>query len=100
MNVVSILLSCVIDVYLFHLFFSNYFTKREQISENILLEKSIECIALLFLAVCNFFGNGYLNILITPILLFLYAVVAFRGKIKHKLLCLLTVFCILYGCEL
>lgn len=99
MNVVSILLSCVIDVYLFHLFFANYLNKRESISDSIWKEKSSQCIIISLLALCNFLGNGDVNILITPFLFYLYTLIEFKGKIRYRLLCFLTVFCILCGCE-
>ena len=99
MNVFSILLSCIIDVYLFHLFFVNYFSKREIISDSALREHSLQCITVVLMAICNFLGNGDINIIITPLLLSCYAIIAFKGRVRHQLLYLFTAFCILYGCE-
>lgn len=99
MNVISILLSCIIDVYLFHLFFINYFNKREAIYSSVWKEKSVQCTAVFLLALCNLLGNGDLNILITPALFYLYTLIEFKGKVRYRLLCFCTVFCVLCGCE-
>lgn len=89
----------MIDVYLFHLFFANYFNKREGISNSVWKEKSGQCIIVSLLALCNFLGNGDVNILITPLLFYLYTVIEFKGKMRYRLLCFFTVFCVLCGCE-
>jgi len=35
-KVLSVVISCIIDVYLFHLFFQNYFSKRKFFADSVL----------------------------------------------------------------
>ena len=42
MKVLSVVISCIIDVYLFHLFFQNYFSKRKFFADSVLKEKSCQ----------------------------------------------------------
>ena len=99
MKVLSVVISCIIDVYLFHLFFQNYFSKRKFFADSVLKEKSCQIGIVILLTICNLLGNGDVNILITPALFFLYTVLEFQGKVCYRLLCFATVFCILCGCE-
>lgn len=99
MSFITITCSCIIDVYLFHLFFANYFDKRKAVASHILLERALQVLAVLFLILCNYIGNGDKNIVVTPLVLFLYTTVLFGGKVGNKLLSFATVFCVLYGCE-
>lgn len=99
MNLVMVFLSCIIDIYLLHLFFSNYFDKREVISINRVKERGVQVVAVAILYLCNFIGNGDWNAVITPILLILYVIIFFKGRTIKKILYLFTSFCILYGCE-
>lgn len=99
MNKIGILLSCMIDVYLFHLFFVNYFKKRKILSHIKFGEQMVQCITVVLLTLCNLLGNGDINIVITPLLIFLYTTLVFDGKIRYRLVAMLTAFCILYGCE-
>ena len=99
MNKIGILLSCMIDVYLFHLFFVNYFRKRKILSQIKFGEQMVQCIIVVLLTLCNLLGNGDINIVITPLLIFLYTTLVFDGKIRYRLVAMLTAFCILYGCE-
>ncbi len=80
MKVLSVVISCIIDVYLFHLFFQNYFSKRNFFADSILKEKSCQIGIVILLTICNLLGNGDVNILITPALFFLYTVLEFQGK--------------------
>lgn len=99
MNLITIVCSCVIDVYLFHLFFSNYFDKRESVANDMFREKALQIISVLLLILCNFIGDGDLNILITPFVFYLYTMIMFSGKTGYKMLCFATAFCVLCGCE-
>ena len=99
MKVLSVVISCIIDVYLFHLFFQNYFSKRKFFADSVLKEKSCQIGIVILLTICNLLGNGDVNILITPALFFMYTVLEFQGKVCYRLLCFATMFCVLYGCE-
>ena len=99
MKVLSVVISCIIDVYLFHLFFQNYFSKRKFFADSVLKEKSCQIGIVILLTICNLLGNGDVNILITPALFFLYTVLEFQGKVCYRLLCFATMFCVLCGCE-
>ena len=99
MKVLSVIISCIIDVYLFHLFFQNYFSKRKFFADSVLKEKSCQIGIVILLTICNLLGNGDVNILITPALFFLYTVLEFQGKVCYRLLCFATMFCVLCGCE-
>ena len=99
MGFITIICSCVIEVYLFHLFFANHFDKRKLLADRIVYEKILQFSTVMMLILCNFFGNGNVNIFITPIFFFLYIMLVFDGKIGHKLLCFVTIFCVLSGCE-
>ena len=68
MKVLSVVISCIIDVYLFHLFFQNYFSKRKFFADSVLKEKSCQIGIVILLTICNLLGNGDVNILITPAL--------------------------------
>ena len=98
MRHITILGSCIMDVYLFHLFCSNYLPKS-QLMINRLYKKVMQIITVLFLISCNYIGNGDVNIIVTPLVLFLYMIILFGGKFGNKILCFSTVFCVLYGCE-
>ncbi len=41
MKVLSVVISCIIDVYLFHLFFQNYFSKRKFFADSVLKRKEL-----------------------------------------------------------
>ena len=99
MKVLSVVISRIIDVYLFHLFFQNYFSKRKFFADSVLKEKSCQIGIVILLTICNLLGNGDVNILITPALFFLYTVLEFQGKVCYRLLCFATMFCVLCGCE-
>ena len=99
MKVLSVVISCIIDVYLFHLLFQNYFSKRKFFADSVLKEKSCQIGIVILLTICNLLGNGDVNILITPALFFLYTVLEFQGKVCYRLLCFATMFCVLCGCE-
>ena len=86
MKVLSVVISCIIDVYLFHLFFQNYFSKRKFFADSVLKEKSCQIGIVILLTICNLLGNGDVNILITPALFFLYTVLEFQGKVCYRLL--------------
>ena len=86
MKVLSVVISCIIDVYLFHLFFQNYFGKRKFFADSVLKEKSCQIGIVILLTICNLLGNGDVNILITPALFFLYTVLEFQGKVCYALL--------------
>lgn len=99
MNTFIVILSCVFDIYILHFFVSNYLKKANSLYDNWWLEKGIQIGITSLLVICNIFGNGDLNILFVPVLLLLYTILLFEGKIRNKLLYWLTVLCVLYGCE-
>lgn len=99
MNAIIVILSCVFDIYILHFFVSNYLEKANRLYDNHGLERVIQIGITTLLVICNIFGNGDLNILFVPVLLLLYTIFLFEGKIRNKLLYWLTVLCVLYGCE-
>lgn len=99
MNTIVVALSSVFDIYLLHFFFSNYFSKKEKVWGNVFLKKGAQIGLVLLMVLCNIVGNGDWNIMFVPAILLLYAILVFDGKIRNKLVYLLTVFCVLYGCE-
>lgn len=97
-NNIMLLFGCVADTYLMYLFFSHYFEECR------LLRKSkVRSIFYVIFAgiwfISNLFGNGDCNLIISAILIFLYAVMILQGKWGYKLLCYAVLFGIQFGCE-
>lgn len=98
-DIVILLSSCVIDIYLFYSFFDNFFEKRFVFSDNKRVRIGVNCLVILVLFVGNIFGNGDLNAFWTPIITCIYVWIVFRGKIGNKLLYFMVALLIIFGCE-
>lgn len=80
MKVLSVVISCIIDVYLFHLFFQNYFSKRKFFADSVLKEKSCQIGIVILLTICNLLGNGDVNIFNYACIIFLVYGFRISGK--------------------
>lgn len=94
-----LLLSCIAEIYIFYDFLNNYFDTRKKIRENRLLFMAINAIAIsgLFIVNCN--ENARLNIIIAPLLLWIFSLFIFNARFGERLFYFIVTFIVFFGCE-
>lgn len=98
MDYAILLLSCIIELYIFFDFFRSFFPMRERFRRpyRVLIVTIPVCI-IYFLV--NTLNISYLNLAFFPVMLFVYASVLFISSIWDRILYIIFVCSIFWGCE-
>lgn len=96
---VILLLSCVVEIYLFYTFFGNFFQKRIWFTDNSCRIRCFNIFVIIILILCNLLGNGDINLFLFPAVTWLYTWVLFRGKFSGRVLYFIMAFSIIWGSE-
>ena len=94
-----LLISCVVEIYLLHTFFECFFEKRMAVYNKKFIRYLSYVLVTGSIYVTNLIGNGDLNLLIIPMIYWIYICFVFDGRIGSRLMCFLMAYSILWGCE-
>lgn len=98
MNTVISLITCIIEYYICHTFLSAFLQKR-RIFSNPLTNLLVFSAITLFHCGVILHGISSLNVLSFVLMNFLYSVIVFEGKVKGKIIYLISICSISWGCE-
>lgn len=96
---VILLLSCVVEIYLFYTFFEMFFAKRIWFIDNSCRIRCFNIFVIIILFFCNLLGNRDINLFLFPTVTWLYTWVLFRGKFGGRVLYFIIAFSIIWGSE-
>ena len=97
MDHIVLLLSCVADIFICYDFFKGFFTLRSRNSTNRLFIVSVGFVMILYGV--NLIGSVTLNLLFTPIVVLVYLMTVFYGRIVSKLMYFLLTMSVMLGSE-
>lgn len=94
---VIMLVGCIIEIYLIFDYFYNFFSIKEKWSKkNVWVIASDACLLLFGI---NLLKNGFLNLIIIPILLWLFVSLIFESKVGVRLGYFITAYAVMIGVE-
>lgn len=102
MNILDLLLlflTCVVDIYCLYLFCSGFFERKKWILEKKSNLTIVFAVTTIMEFLTNLCGNGDINLIIVPIIFFMFIMVVFNAKWGSVLLSTIIVYMIMFGCE-
>ena len=94
-----LLASCAVEIYFLHSFFGMLFEKRVWFADNRLRIWLFNIVAVFLLYLCNMIGNGDTNLIVVPIISWIYTYILFHGKFGSRMLYFIMAFSIIWGSE-
>lgn len=93
-----LLMSCIADLYICHIFFAAFFPRRS------VFENNFYCAGMFILFVflqssVNLLGSTTLNLILTPIVIFLYLALTYKAKLVQLIMYFALEMSVLLGCE-
>ena len=98
-NIVVLLFSCIIDIYLLYTFFENFMDKRDSFGNSKIKSFIGSMITVLLIFGVNLLGNGDINLFVVPIIYWLYILGLFEGKRTTRVLSFIVAYTIICGGE-
>ena len=98
MNTVISLLTCIAEYYICHVFFSGFLTKRQKYTNFVPNLIFFTVIVLVHFGVVSL-NLSLLNLISFVTMIILYSTVIFEGKLKNKIIYIISICSISWGCE-
>lgn len=98
LNRIILLFTCIFEIFILYDFFSSFFELRKMLY-NSALYRTVVIIAISLTYIVNSQNNAYVNLIIVPIIYFLYIFICFQGNTWIKIIYFIVAYILLLGCE-